>query len=342
MYTGASFISNFSLAPGAALEHHEYANFRYGEIRFYGADGQPIPDLHPHIDFDVSAWVVHYPFDSRAATFFNSSSPALNRVWKLTQNSVKILGLDFYTDSNARQRSYACQADATTASQAQFAATPELAMPRQQMRMIMDFSRVPGNVPWPFPPPADKVNGTGGYVSGTWVDWTVLPAINVVNDALYTGDLSPGAWYLNDLIAYHLRTELIAPSGSKYAGLVVDTGCGKERKDGGGARLGQKKRNGDGLDRASSAGAGANSPKRGGEGERRSCLSALIDTSGGSDDGFVQSHVNAVVQAWVYYGLTRIAQLARWLGRNDQAERLQGLADALKSAFNRLFLQATT
>ena len=30
------------------------------------------------------------------------------------------------------------------------------------------------------------------------------------------------------------------------------------------------------------------------------CLTALIDTSGGSDDGFEQSATNSVVQAWVY------------------------------------------
>jgi hypothetical protein len=67
------------------------------------------------------------------ATVFSSSSPALDSVWALNQNSVKYLGLDMYSDSNARQRSDACQADATTASQAQFATTAELAMPRYQM-----------------------------------------------------------------------------------------------------------------------------------------------------------------------------------------------------------------
>ena len=34
----------------------------------------------------------------------------------------------------------------------------------------------------------------------------------------------------------------------------------------------------------------------------RSGLGALVDTSGGDDDGFVQSPVNSVANAWVYYG----------------------------------------
>jgi hypothetical protein len=47
--------------------------------------------------------------------------------------------------------------------------------------MIMDFSHTPDTGAGPDPP------GSGGYVSARWADWTVLPAINVVNDALFTG-----------------------------------------------------------------------------------------------------------------------------------------------------------
>ena len=45
----------------------------------------------------------------------------------------------------------------------------------------MDFSHTPDTGAGPDPP------GSGGYVSARWADWTVLPAINVVNDALFTG-----------------------------------------------------------------------------------------------------------------------------------------------------------
>jgi hypothetical protein len=59
-----------------------------------------------------------------------------------------------------------------------------------QTQMVMDFAHTPGDGSWPWPAPTgpgSKNNGTGGYVSSTWADWTVLPAIDVVNDALYTG-----------------------------------------------------------------------------------------------------------------------------------------------------------
>ena len=138
-----------------------------------------------------------------------------------------------------------------TASQAQFAATAELAMPRYQMQMIMDFTRSPDKGAGPNPP------GSGGYVSSTWADWTVLPAINVVNDALFTGDLRLAHQYFDPIVEWHLYKHMINSSGTLAAGLVVDNGC---------------------------------------EGSPGTCLSALIDTSGGSDDDFRQSHVNSVVQ----------------------------------------------
>ena len=118
MYTGATFASNFSLArvvgsqdAPVRLEHHEYSNWRFGEVIFTAGTGTPL-DVTP-ADFTVSAWVAHYPFETARATVFSSSSTALDSVWALNQNSVKYLGLDMYSDSNARQRSDACQADAS-------------------------------------------------------------------------------------------------------------------------------------------------------------------------------------------------------------------------------------
>ena len=201
MYTGATYESNFSLAPGTHLEHHEYSNWRFGEVIFTDNTHKPL-DVGL-TDFSITAWVVHYSWESQRATSFRSSSRPLDQVWDLNQNSVKYLGLDMYSDSNARQRSDACQADATTASQAQFAASAELAMPRYQMQMIMDFTHIPDRNTLPNP------SGTGGFVSPTWADWTVLPAINVVNDALFTGDLSLGHRYFTDLVKYHLYQDMI-------------------------------------------------------------------------------------------------------------------------------------
>ena len=67
-------------------EHHEYMNFRFGEVAFVSADGAPL-DVSAQ-EFTLGAWMVHYPFDRRRATAFHSSSAALDSVWKLNQNSV--------------------------------------------------------------------------------------------------------------------------------------------------------------------------------------------------------------------------------------------------------------
>ncbi len=74
---------------------------------------------------------------------------------------------------------------------------------------------------------------------------------------------------------------------------------------------------------------------------KASWLSALIDTSGGSDDGFVQSPVNAVVNAWCYLAMRRTAQLGRSIGRAADAAQLDATADALQAAFQRLLFNGS-
>ena len=135
-------------------------------------------------------------------------------------------------------------------------------------------------------------------MSPTWVDWTVLPMINVVNDALFTGDLLPAKAYFSDLTKYHVYRDWINATG-KAAGLVVDNRAQCAR-------------------------------------DPNQCLGALVDTSGGSDDGFVQSSINSVANAWVFYGTQELAKLARWLGKDNEAAILEARAAALKAAFNRL------
>jgi len=70
-------------------------------------------------------------------------------------------------------------------------------------------------------------------------------------------------------------------------------------------------------------------------------LGALVDTSGGNDDGFQDSDYNAVVQAWSYLAMRRVAQLGRWLGRNDAAAQLDATADALRVAVKALMVNAS-
>lgn len=151
-----------------------------------------------------------------------------------------------------------------------------------------------------------QANGTGGYVSATWADWTVLPAINVVNDARYTGDLTLARRYLDPLVRYHLYLDKIVSasvdtSGSNATAEEVPVGLVQDPH-----------------------------------------LTCLIDTSGGSDDGFVASPVNAVVQAWVYYGVTQVAELARWVGNHTVATHLDATARAMRTAFNRRMVRGAS
>ena len=71
-------------------------------------------------------------------------------------------------------------------------------------------------------------------------------------------------------------------------------------------------------------------------------LSALIDTSGGSDDGFAQSGINAVVNSWAYLALRSLAKLGRWLGKASEAGALDAAADALAAAFQVAFFNGTS
>ena len=289
-------------------------NFRYGDLSFATASGGVL-DV-PLSEFTLRAWQARFPWGDARASALVTSSPDLDRVWNFVQNAVKTLTLDMYSDSNARQRSADCQADDTVAAQAHYATSAELGLPRMATNQIMkighdvdDSGSGSGAFPWPYPRPKDTpaahANGTGGYVSPTWADWTVLPLINVVNDALFTGDLSGAVRYYDYLLKYHVYAGWLNATGTVAAGLVVDNRaqCAK------------------------SAG---------------SCLSALIDTSGGSDDGFVQSHVNAVTQAWVYYGMTQLSRLATWMGKLDDARMLTEKAAAMKAAFNALFIDHKT
>lgn len=320
MYTGATFTSNFTLLPGAQLEHHEYANFRFGEIAFVDANGAAIEVTKE--DFTLRVWYVHYPFDKKTATAFSLSSAALDSVWKLNLNSVDKLGLDMYSDSNAESATLG--AKPTSPPRAR---RSTLRLPSLQCRGW--------RCSWIFPsrPSARPESGRQRTASATWADWTVLPAINVVNYALFTGDLKIGhgrysvqnsnssssftsptpKQIVAMLVSGHLYAHMINKTGTLGAGLVVDKYVCVPHRTG----VGRWK-----------------NPSTG----QFSCLSALIDTSGGSDDGFVQSHVNSVANAWAFYGHTQVARLAGWLGEHELQAQLSATAATLKAAFNKLMV----
>ena len=71
-------------------------------------------------------------------------------------------------------------------------------------------------------------------------------------------------------------------------------------------------------------------------------LSALVDTSGGSNDGYKKTPTSAVVNAWAYAGMRAFAQLGRWLGRINDAEGLEASAAALKEGFTSFLFNGTS
>lgn len=89
--------------PGrpAEMEHFGLRAFRYGEV--VGWPGELSPE-------DISATVVHYPFDDDAAAF-ESPDPVLNDVWNFCKYSIKATSMDVYQDCPTRER-HAYEGDA--------------------------------------------------------------------------------------------------------------------------------------------------------------------------------------------------------------------------------------
>ena len=258
-------------APAWHMEaqHHEMCEFRYAELILSDASSGAPLDLDP-ADFEASLWHTHYRYDDSGAASVATSSADLDAVFALAAFTLKTTTMDIYSDSNTRQRSFDCMADNNVAALNHYSTTTELALPRMMAAQHMAI-------------------GDTGYISPDWADWTVLPGLSVVYDALYTGDLSFAASHFDALLSNHTYAWAVHANG-----LVHVDGLG-----------------------------------------------ALVDTSGGDDDGFQDSAYNAVVQAWSYLGMRRVAQLGRWLGRTAEAIALDATADALRASFRTLLVNAS-
>ena len=252
------------------VEHHEFSVFRYAQVTFLdGVQGTPVT-VAPS-NFSLTFWVVRSPYDDDGSATVTTTNPDLDAVFQLCKHTLKATTLDFFSDSNTRQRSLDCMADDTTAALAHYATTTELALPRLVSAQIMTL-------------------GVAGYVSPNWADWTVLPALNIVNDYLYTGDDSFARSMFDILVKNHTYLYLLDPS----IGLL-----------------------------------------------RSSTLTALIDTSGGSDDNYEQSDVNTVVNAWAHASLMALSNTAVWLGRSADATALGNAAAGLRASFKARMLNAS-
>jgi hypothetical protein len=159
------------------------------------ATGAPLA-LAQGADFLLTFWVVRYPFDEGGAAVVDTSSPELNAVFALAANTIKTTTLDFYADSNTRQRSIDCMADDTTAALNHYGTTTELAFQRMTAGQIMGITEL-------------------GYISPDWADWTILPGLNVFYDALYTGDLTFSAQYFDVLVANHTYVRALLARAQK-------------------------------------------------------------------------------------------------------------------------------
>ena len=86
-------------------------------------------------------------------------------------------------------------------------------------------------LPCPSPPPAGWLPG---YISPNWADWTVLPALNVANDALMTGDLETLARASIDALALNHTCAWLRQAGSSRVQLQ-----GQQQQQGAAAAAGR-------------------------------------------------------------------------------------------------------
>jgi alpha-L-rhamnosidase len=113
-----------SLRP-MTLEHFGLRAFRYGEV--FGWPGE----LHEQ---DISAVVLHYPFDDNAATF-DSSSEVLNDVWNLCKYSIKATNMDIYQDATRERHAY--EGDSYINMLCHYALDPDIRLARHTAEFLI-------------------------------------------------------------------------------------------------------------------------------------------------------------------------------------------------------------
>ena len=166
--------SGFSASGFSEAQNHEYIVGRFGELIFNDTSVK----LE---DVEVSAWVVRqrYGQDLPASegggkgASMSSSSAELDAVFELTRYTSEATSLDLYSDSNARQRSADCMADANTAMRLAYSTSSSLALQNWAMKQALTLCG----------------NGRLGK-GGCRAEWTVLPLVMVRDDLLMTGDTS--------------------------------------------------------------------------------------------------------------------------------------------------------
>lgn len=119
MRTGNTYEDTWILAGGTGAIHHEYREFRYGELR-----GEALPAA----GIEIEALVVRYPYHDEES-YFHCSDPDLKSIYDLCQYTIKATTLDLYTDSNTRERG-AYEGDALINALAHYPVQPEYSIQR--------------------------------------------------------------------------------------------------------------------------------------------------------------------------------------------------------------------
>jgi len=144
--------------------------FRYVEIEGYDAKLEPK---------QVLRHMVHYPFDTNAATFLSSDS-VLNQVWELCKYSMLATSFTgIYVDGDRERIPY--EADAVINQLSHYAVDREFTMARHSQEYLIK------NAQWP-------------------TEWIMQSVIMAYNDYLYTGDVRSVRKFYNDLKAKTLMS----------------------------------------------------------------------------------------------------------------------------------------
>ncbi len=149
------------------VEYFDYKGFRYAEIL------NPPKDFSPN---EVYVLCRHYPFPEKPATF-NCSDEAMNKIWDICYNAVKVGTQDTYYDCPTRERG-GFLGDAFTTSLAHYCVTADSRILKKFLADCITSSRyypvISGHIP--------------SYNIATNIEYSVLVPMILENYYKITGD----------------------------------------------------------------------------------------------------------------------------------------------------------
>ena len=314
MRTGNDFADTWTLHAGqqSGVMQHEYMEFRYAQI-----SGPPalIAALTAE---SLRAWVIRYPLSDEATdqygdtpmlapsalrpasaaaqlAKFHSGNESLDAVWGLVRHTLVAVSLDVNTDSNTRQRDL-CHTDAYITGIGQLSLSSEYGV--SQMTAEDGFQ-------------AD---------SNIWqgmVDFRAALVSLAYQQALYSGDLSLVRQRYVDMQMHSLAgstTTVVAGFFDPALGLVNKSG-GTMGSNGGGCP-------------ASWSPAGMPA----GIYEALDCHATdLIDWPSGSRDGYQESAISTVPNAYIALAAGRLAKVAGWLGKTEDSAYYDNVSQTIRT-----------